>query len=94
MSTEREDEIVHLLRENTALVRENNELLRKLRRSGIIEFWIRVVWYALLIGLPFAVYFYLLEPYFAAFGSSYEQFRIGMSEIPGFKVFQLMFPTE
>lgn len=86
--------MVRLLKENTALVRENNRLLRKLRRNSVIELWMRVVWYVLLIGLPFALYFYLLEPYFEAFGSSYEQFRLGMEEIPGIKGFQMMFPEE
>ena len=40
-----------------------------------------------LIGLPFAVYFYVLEPYFEALGSSYETFNAGIQEIPGWKQF-------
>jgi len=94
MSTEKEDEIVRILKINTDLMRENNELLRKIRRSDVIGFWIRVVWYAALIGLPFALYYYVLEPYFAAFGSSYDQFRLGIEELPGLKVFQFMFPSK
>lgn len=86
-----ETEIIHRLEENTALVRENNALLKKLRRNSIIEMWLRVVWYAILIGLPFALYFYILEPYFEVFGASSEKVRLGISEWPGLQFLQSMF---
>lgn len=93
MSTDN-DSHDRLLREHTELLRENNKLLRKLWRSEVVGIWLRIFWYALLIGLPFALYFYVFEPYFAAFGSSYEQFRLGIRELPGFKGIELFFPTE
>ena len=74
-----------MLHKNAALLEENNELLRKLYRNAIISFWIKLLWFAVIIGLPFALYFYVLEPYFAAFGSSYENFLDGLNELPGFK---------
>ena len=74
------------------LLRENNSLLKKLYRHNIIGFGLKVLWLALLIGLPFAVYFYVLEPYFSAFGANYETFRAGMSEIPGLKSLEQLFP--
>lgn len=73
-----------MLARNAELLEENNKLLRKIHRNGLIEFWVRVLWYILLIGLPFAIYFYLLEPYFSALGANYEVFRAGISEVPGF----------
>jgi hypothetical protein len=76
-----------LLEKNTELLKENNKLLRKIRRNQIWGVWMTFIWYGLLVGLPFALYFYVLEPYFAALGSSYETFYIGMQEIPGFKQF-------
>jgi hypothetical protein len=80
-------ELSQLILENTEMLKENNRLLRKIHRNGLIEFWIRTCWYILLIGLPFALYFYVLEPYFTAMGSSYETFSAGMQEIPGWKQF-------
>ncbi len=70
------------------LVRENNHLLRKIRRGALIERWIQVIWYMLLIGLPFALYFYVLEPYFAAFGGSFSEFQRGVQELPGLKALE------
>lgn len=80
-------EMKRLLEKNSELIKENNTLLKKLHRSSLIGIWIRVIWYVLLIGLPFALYFYILEPYFTALGSSYEVFSAGMQEIPGWKQF-------
>ena len=80
-------EIKRMLKKNEELLEENNKLLRKMHRNAVVGVWIRIVWYILLIGLPFALYFYILEPYFAALGSSYEVFSAGMQEIPGWKQF-------
>jgi len=76
-----------LMKENKRLLEENNELLKQIYRNGLITFWIRIGWYVFLIGLPFALYFYVLEPYFEALGSSYEVFSAGIQEIPGWKQF-------
>ncbi len=87
------EEMLQLLKENAELAKQNNELLKKLYRHTTFAFWIRIVWYAVLIGLPFAVYFYFLEPYFEAFGANYDLFRQGMAEIPGLKGLEYMLPS-
>ena len=77
--------IKELLLDNKKLLTENNRLVRKMHRQMVWGFWLRIFWYALLIGLPFAVYFYVLEPYFEALGSNYEVFKAGLNEVPGLK---------
>lgn len=72
---------------NTELLKENNKLLKRLQRNARWGLIIRLVWFAVLIGLPFALYFYVLEPYFTALGSSYDTFEAGVQEIPGYKQF-------
>jgi len=86
------EEILRLTRENSVLIKENHEYLRKMYRNDMIGLTFRIIWYALLIGLPFAVYFYLLEPYFEVFGANYEVFRQGMAEIPGLKGLEKFMP--
>ena len=78
-------ELKRALKENTGLLKENNELLKKIHRNGLWGFWLRIVWYIVIIGLPCALYFYVLEPYFEALGSNYEVFKAGINEIPGLK---------
>ncbi len=82
---EEHTELKRLIEQNAELIKQNNELLRKMHRNTVIGFWMRIVWYGILIGLPFAMYFYLLEPYFAAFGSSFDVFKTGLNELPGLK---------
>jgi ribose/xylose/arabinose/galactoside ABC-type transport system permease subunit len=82
-----------LTQESLAVMRENNELLKKIYRHNIIGIWLKLLWFAAIIGLPFAVYFYVLGPYFEAFGSNYEVFRKGMAEIPGLKGIENVLPT-
>jgi len=80
-------EIKEILKRQTILLQENNLLLKKLHRNALWGFWFRIIWYVALVGLPFALYFYVLEPYFTALGSSYDVFSAGMQEIPGWKQF-------
>ncbi len=79
-----------LIKTNQELIKENTEILTKIRRQLMIGFWMRILWYVILIGLPFALYFYVLEPYFELLGSSYQQFSDGIAEVPGWKQLNLM----
>jgi hypothetical protein len=87
------EDLKHLLEETLEVEKENQVLLQKLYRHNIYGFIFRLIWFALLVGLPFALYFYILEPYFQMFGSSYEQFRLGVSELPGYKGLLLFLDT-
>jgi len=78
-------EMLSLLRENRVLAEQNNVLLKKLYRHNVIGFTVRILWIVLLVGLPFALYFTLLEPYFSSMGADYDTFRAGIGEIPGLK---------
>ena len=78
-------ELKRMLEKNSALLEENNELLKKIHRNAVLGFWLRIVWYILIIGAPFALYFYVVEPYFEALGANYEVFKAGINEIPGLK---------
>lgn len=88
MSTESEiAALKEAVEESKELLEENNQMLRSVQRNARLSFWFQVLWYGFLIGMPFALYFYILEPYFSALGSSYETFNAGMQEIPGWKQF-------
>jgi len=78
-------ELIRLLEENTRIVKENNEILKKIYTWSIVGIVLKIIWYVIIIGFPFAVYFYVLQPYFEALGSNYEVFKAGIDEIPGLK---------
>jgi len=86
METEQHHKVVeHLMKQNADLITENNELLKKIHRNGVWSFWVRLVWYAIIIGLPFILYFYAIEPYFSTLGSSYDTLNQELQEVPGIK---------
>ena len=50
-----------LLRENIAVTRENNEILRQMRRLGRIAFWSKVVLWTIIIILPLLLIIPILD---------------------------------
>lgn len=86
-------EMLRLVRENSVLLQENSELLRKMYRHSVFGVTLKVIWFIIIIGAPFAVYFYVLEPYFHVLGGNYETFRLGMQEIPGLKGLEKLLPV-
>lgn len=89
MSPQHEENLASLLKENIELARENNRLLKKMHRNAVIGTWLTVLWYAILIGLPFVLYFYILEPYFGTLQESFEQFRVGAGgPFPGLEMLE------
>ncbi len=76
-----------LIEENQRLLKENNLLLTKIRRNMVFSMWFRIFWFLFIIGLPFVLYFYVIQPYFDALGSSFGTFQSGLQEIPGWKQF-------
>ena len=73
--------------ENQKLLVENNQLLKKMHKASVISLWLRVIWFLIIIGIPFVLYFYIIEPYFTSLGSSFETFQDGLQEVPGWKQF-------
>lgn len=61
-----------LMKENLRLTRENNELLRKMRRGAILGFWFKLVLYLVILGLPVFVYWMYLQEYAMDAFSLYE----------------------
>ena len=73
------DEIKSLLRRNLELARENNRLLKKIRRNSIIANVMRLVWWAVIIGIPVFLYYTVLQPYLAELSVAYQGVQSGVS---------------
>lgn len=81
-----DSEIKRLIEENSALVRENNELVKKMYRATMLSFSAHIAWYAIIIIIPLVLYF-VLEPYFEAARASFEH----IADIPGMRKFMEAF---
>ena len=55
-------DVKKLLAENQRLLIENNALLRKMRRDAFIGTIFKVIWFAVLIGVPIYAYFNYILP--------------------------------
>ena len=89
MITDKDDQqsFQELMLENQKLLTENNQLLKKIHRASLWAFWLKVVWLFIIIGAPFVLYYFVVEPYFTTLGSSFQTFQAGLQEIPGWKQF-------
>ena len=83
-----EKQVLHeLVLENQRLLIENNQLMHKINNRILWAFWIKILWFVVIIGIPFVLYYYVSETYFDSLGSSFEVFRDSVREIPGWKQF-------
>lgn len=80
------DDLEVLLRRNLELSKENNRLLRSMRRAALWGTFFRIAWIAVLIGVPVFLYYYFLQPYYEGLSAGYQQFQeqSGGISIPGF----------
>ena len=67
-----DEEMKTLMRRNIELTRENNKLLKKIRRNSLIANIMRIVWIVIIVGVPLFLYQYVLQPYLAELGVAYE----------------------
>ena len=74
-----EDEIRSLLRRNLELTRENNKLLKKIRRNGLIANIMRLVWWAVIIGVPVFLYYTVFQPYLTELSTAYQGVQDGVT---------------
>lgn len=79
------NEIKALLLENQRLLEENNLLLQKIRRDAKISLILRVVWFAVLIGLPLALYYFVLEPNAGTLRDAFAILERGLQDLTGLR---------
>lgn len=79
------DDLEVLVRQNIQLTKENNRLLHKMRRAALWGTFFRIIWLAVIIGVPVVLYYYFLMPYYENLAESYQQFKTQVGgNIPGF----------
>ncbi len=70
-----DDELKRLVLQNIELTRENNRLLRKLRRAEITRTIFSVFYWLAIILIPLYIYYAYLGPYLADLRASYEEIK-------------------
>lgn len=75
-------EIEEMVLENSKILAENNKLLKKLNRSNTVAFWLRIFWIAIILGVPFLLYYYIVAPYYQSLDEAFKFFGVELPNIP------------
>jgi len=73
-----DEELKKLLEENLAVSRENNELLKKIRRDAVIGFGVKIVVYLLILGVPIFLISSYLGPLLSKAGGASTSTLVGI----------------
>lgn len=77
----KDNEVKSLLKKNLELAKENNRLLRKMRRGAIIGNILRLIWWVVLFGGPVILYYYYVQPYVGEFFAFTDGVQTGVENI-------------
>ncbi len=75
------EEMQDLIKENIRLTRENNRLLRKLWRAELWSFWSKMIFIAIMVGVPVLVYRYYLADVVQDLWHTYDQLLHGVEQL-------------
>lgn len=70
-----------LIRENARLTKENNRLLKKLWRAEVFGIWSKVLFAAILIGVPVLIYQYYLSDVIVDLRAMYEGIQQDIDQV-------------
>jgi hypothetical protein len=69
------------MKELLELTRDNNKLLRKMRRHAIFGNVTRLIYWAIIFGVPVVLYYYFLQPYLGDLMNTYDSVKGGAESI-------------
>jgi len=79
--------IKELLEENQRLLNDNNRILKNMLKRANWSFFFQVLWVLVILGVPLALYYYGIKPYFDSVGDSFQSFGDGLQNVPGWNQF-------
>ncbi len=71
-----------LLTQSIKLAEENNKMLRSIRRSSRVSAFLRILYWLIILGTAFGVYYYT-QPYLNAVVKSYNGMRENIESVKG-----------
>ena len=70
-----------LTKENNKLLKENNKLLKKMHRAHVMGIWFKIIFYVLILAVPYFIYKNYLEDSFLELMSAYEDLKSEVAEV-------------
>lgn len=76
-----DQEVKDLLQKNLEVAKQNNRMLKKMRRGAIIGFFIKVIIWAFVLGAPVFLYFNFFAPRLQEVIDLYRQVQGGAQDV-------------
>jgi len=70
-----------MVKESLRMTKENNRRIRSIQRGMFMSGIVRILVWAVILGLPFFIYFSLLKPYVDGASSTLESIKSGETNI-------------
>ena len=70
-----------MIEENLQLAKDNNRLLRKIRRNAVWGGILKLVWWAFILGVPVYLYFTIFQPYLEDLSQTYQGIQGNVEEL-------------
>lgn len=81
MHSDEDVDIKELLKVNMRLTRENNKLLKKMRRAEVLSFWSRIIFFLIISGSAYYAYQYYVRDYVIQMQDMYEGLQEGVDTV-------------
>lgn len=78
-----DDDMMDIVKKTHALALENNEMLHTMRRNQRWAFFFRIVFWAIVIGLPLMLYYYFLAPYMTELKGTFDALQGQVESVQG-----------
>ncbi len=69
------------MKELLELTRDNNKLLRKMRRHAIFGNITRLIYWAIIFGVPVFLYYYFIQPQLGGIIDTYDTVKTGAESV-------------
>ena len=83
VTTDHNELIIKLLRENQVLLTQNNELLHKQETREKRRLIFKIIWYTILLGIPLFAYYYLYSAFAGLLGFDAQSAPFIQGQTPG-----------
>lgn len=70
-----EDDLEEIVRDNNKMVKENNTMLRRMRREQVFGRILKILVFAAVVAAPIIFYYWYLDPYLQQFQQAYLEMK-------------------
>jgi type II secretory pathway component PulM len=79
------DELKQIVKRQGAVIEETNKMIRGMRSAQRWHTFVRLLWWAAILGLSAVSYYYYVQPYLTSILNAYQQAQHGVQQAQSFQ---------